>query len=194
MARSTNMKDGQVDGELVYAYAQTNMLAELEDFISESNQADIQRCGDRCYEERLFEAAKLLYTSIGHNQKLASTLVFLREYQSALEAAKKANIPKVWKEVCFACVRSKEFRLAAIAGLNIVIHPDNLDDLIHHYERFGYYRECIQLLESGLGLERAHMGMYTELGVMYAKYDPERLMDHIRTYAQKINIPKLIRA
>lgn len=194
MARSTNLKDGQVDGELIYAYAQTNMLAELEDFIHESNQADVQRCGDRCYEERLFEAAKILYTSIGHNQKLASTLVFLREYQAALEAAKKANIPKVWKEVCFACVRSKEFRLASIAGLNIVIHPDNLDDLIHHYERFGYFKELTQLLESGLGLERAHMGIFTELGVLYAKYDPDRLMDHIRTYAQKINIPKLIRA
>lgn len=193
MARSTNTKDTRVDGELIYAYAQTNMLSELEDFINESNQADIQKVGDRCYEERLFEAAKLLYTNIGNNQKLASTLVFLKEYQAALEAAKKANIPKVWKEVAYACVRSQEFRLAAIAGLNIVIHPDHLEGLIQHYEKFGYYRECTQLLEGSLGLERAHMGIYTELGVMYAKYDPDRLMDHIRTYAQKINIQKLIR-
>jgi clathrin heavy chain len=194
MARQTKQRDAEIDGELIYAYAQTDRLDELEDFIHEANQADVQKCGDRCYEERLFDAAKILYTSIGHNQKLASTLVFLKEYQAALEAAKKANIPKVWKEVAFACVRSQEFRLAAIAGLNIVIHPDNLDDLIHHYEKFGYYKECIQLLESGLGLERSHMGLFTELGVMYAKYDPDRLMDHIRTYAQKINIPKLIRA
>jgi clathrin heavy chain len=118
----------------------------------------------------------------------------LKEYQGALEAAKKANIPKVWKEVAFACIRSQEFRLAAIAGLNIVIHPDNLDDLIQYYEKYGYYKECMQLLESGLGLERSHMGIFTELGVLYAKYDPDRLMDHIRTYAQKINIPKLIRS
>lgn len=194
MARQTKQRDNIIDSELIYAYAQTERLDELEDFIGEPNQADIQKCGDRCYEERLFEAAKLLYTSIGHNQKLASTLVFLKEYQAALEAAKKANIPKVWKEVCFACVRSQEFRLASIAGLNIVIHPDNLDDLIQHYEKFGYYKECIQVLESGLSLERSHMGIYTELGVLYAKYDPSRLMDHIRTYAQKINIPKLIRA
>jgi clathrin heavy chain len=194
MARQTKQRDAQIDGELIYAYAHTDRLDELQDFISEPNQADIQKCGDRCYEERLFEAAKILYTSIGHNQKLASTLVFLKEYQGALDAAKKANIPKVWKEVAFACIRSQEFRLAAIAGLNIVIHPDNLDDLIHYYEKFGYYKECIQLLESGLSLERSHMGIYTELGVLYAKYDPDRLMDHIRTYAQKINIPKLIRA
>ena len=194
MARQTKSRDAQIDGELIYAYAQTNRLSELEDFINEANQADIQRCGDRCYEDRLFEAAKLLYISIGHNQKLASTLVFLHEYQAALEAAKKANIPKVWKEVAFACIRSQEFRLAGIAGLNIVIHPDNLEELIQYYEKFGYYRECIQLLESSLGLERSHMGIFTDLGVMYAKYDPSRLMDHIRTYAQKINIPKLIRS
>lgn len=194
MARQTKQRDTEIDSELIYAYAQTDRLDELEDFISEPNQADVQRCGDRCYEERIFYAAKLLYISIGNNQKLASTLVFLKEYQAALEAAKKANIPKVWKEVAFACIRSQEFRLAAIAGLNIVIHPDNLDDLIHYYEKFGYYKECMQLLESGLGLERSHMGIFTELGVIYAKYDPDRLMDHIRTYAQKINIPKLIRA
>mmetsp|Transcript_185 Transcript_185/g.179 ORF Transcript_185/g.179 Transcript_185/m.179 type:complete len:1699 (-) Transcript_185:18-5114(-) len=194
MARQVNHRDTDIDGELVYAYAQTDRLDELEDFINEPNQADIQKAGDRCYEERLFYAAKILYISIGHNQKLASTLVFLKEYQAALEAAKKANIPKVWKEVAFACVRSQEFRLASIAGLNIVIHPDNLDDLIQHYEKFGYFKECMNLLESSLGLERAHMGIYTELGVLYAKYEPGRLMDHIRTYAQKINIPKLIRA
>jgi len=35
MTRGTNMKDGRVDGELIYAYAQTNMLSELEDFIND---------------------------------------------------------------------------------------------------------------------------------------------------------------
>ena len=28
----------------------------------------------------------------------------------------------------------------------------------------------ISLLETGMGLERAHIGLYTELGVLYAKY------------------------
>lgn len=45
-----------------------------------------------------------------------------------------------------------------------------------------------------MSLERAHQGIYTELGILYAKYQPHRLMDHIRTYAQKIQIPKLVRA
>src|SRR2546430_8956531 len=33
------------------------------------------------------------------------------------------------------------------------------------YEREGYFEELISLLEAGLGLERAHMGMFTELGI-----------------------------
>jgi clathrin heavy chain len=42
--------------------------------------------------------------------------------------------------------------------------------------------------------ERTHNGIYTELGIIYAKYTPNRLMDHIRTYPTKLHIPKLIRA
>lgn len=89
---------------------------------------------------------------------------------------------KVWKEVCFACVRAKEFRTASLCGHKIIIQPDHLEDLLKHYERFGYQEELISLLEQGMSLERAHKGIYTELGVLYAKYAPHRLMDHIRTY------------
>lgn len=45
-----------------------------------------------------------------------------------------------------------------------------------------------------MSLERTHNGIYTELGILYAKYTPKRLMDHIRTYNTKLMIPKLIRA
>jgi clathrin heavy chain len=54
----------------------------------------------------------------------------LKEYVLAYEAAKKADIPKVWKAVCFSCVRAKEFRTASLCGSNIIIHPDHLEDLI----------------------------------------------------------------
>lgn len=37
------------------------------------------------------------------------------------------------------------------------------------YQARGYFEELILLLESGIGLERAHMGIFTELGVLYAK-------------------------
>lgn len=42
--------------------------------------------------------------------------------------------------------------------------------------------------------ERTHNGIFTELGTMYAKYYPNKLMDHIRTYVNKLHIPKLVRA
>ena len=37
------------------------------------------------------------------------------------------------------------------------------------YQERGFFEELIMLLESGIGLERAHMGIFTELGVLYAK-------------------------
>jgi clathrin heavy chain len=193
MAKESH-KDSLIDGEIIFSYAKINKLIELEEFIAGSNQADIERCGDRCYDEQNFEAAKILYSNKGNNARLASCYVHLKEYQNALDAARKSDAPKVWKEVNFACVRAKEFRMASIAGLQIIIHPDHLDDLINHYEKYGYYSELVQLIENGLGMERAHMGMFTELGVLYAKYQPDRLMDHARTYYNKINIPKLLRA
>lgn len=45
-----------------------------------------------------------------------------------------------------------------------------------------------------MSLENTHNGIFTDLGIMYAKYEPNRLMDHIRAYTQRIMIPKLIRA
>mmetsp|Transcript_26576 Transcript_26576/g.4687 ORF Transcript_26576/g.4687 Transcript_26576/m.4687 type:complete len:113 (-) Transcript_26576:333-671(-) len=111
-----------------------------------------------------------------------------------MESAGKANTPKTWKEVNFACVAHSEFRLATIAGLKIIVHPDHLDELILHYERYGCTGEVISLLESGMPLERAHMGIFTELGVLYAKYQTDKLMDHCKNYHSKLNIPKLLRA
>ena len=185
-----------IESELVFAYASCGQrhLPELEAFISEPNQADIQKCGDRCFDDKLYEASKILYSHVGNNHKLAQVLVKLKQYQAAFEAAKKADIPKVWKEVCFACVRAKEFRTANLCGMKIIILPDHLEDLIKHYEKYGFHEELILLLEQGMSLERSHQGIYTELGILYAIFQPQRLMDHIRTYCQKIMIPKLVRA
>ncbi len=38
------------------------------------------------------------------------------------------------------------------------------------YQRKGHFDELIALMESGIGLERAHMGIFTELGILYARY------------------------
>merc|ERR1711953_1553928 len=54
----------------------------------------------------------------------AITLVHLKEYQGAVDSARKANSARTWKEVCFACVDNNEFRLAQMCGLHIVVHAD----------------------------------------------------------------------
>ncbi|MBA0839753.1 hypothetical protein Goarm_005453, partial [Gossypium armourianum] len=121
-------------------------------------------------------------------------LVRLKQFQGAVDAARKANSAKTWKEVCFACVDAEEFRLAQICGLNVIVQVDDLEEVSEYYQNRGCFNELISLMESGLGLERAHMGIFTELGVLYARYRPEKLMEHIKLFSTRLNIPKLIRA
>jgi len=64
--------------------------------------------------------------------------------------------------------------------------------LIHHYEVHGYFEQVIALLEQGINLERAHQGIYTQLGICYAKYKEEKLMEHIKLFWSKLNIPTLL--
>lgn len=55
--------------------------------------------GDRCYDDKMYEAAKLLYNNVSNFGRLASTLVHLGEYQAAVDGARKANSTRTWKEV-----------------------------------------------------------------------------------------------
>jgi len=194
MARSS-MKEQIVDNELIFAYANggDKYLSDLETFVGEPNQANIQQCGDRCFDTKLYLAAEILFKRCANNQKLAQTYVMLKKYQLAYDAAKKADVPRVWKAVCFACIRAKEFNMGSLCGQYIIIHPDHLEDLIAFYEKFGYVDQLIHLLELGMNLERTHNGIYTDLAIMYAKYDPKRLMDFIRAHNKRLLIPKLIR-
>ncbi|KAH8498737.1 hypothetical protein H0E87_017605 [Populus deltoides] len=187
-------KEPKVDSELIYAYGKIDQLGEIEEFILMPNVANLQNVGDRLYDEALYEAAKIIFRFISNWAKLAVTHVKLKEFQSAVDAARKANSSKTWKEVCFACVDSEEFRLAQICGLNIIIQVDDLEEVSEYYQNRGCFSELISLMESGLGLERAHMGIFTELGVLYARYRPEKLMEHIKLFSTRLNIPKLIRA
>lgn len=45
----------------------------------------------------MYEAAKIIFTKLGNNQKLAHVFVMNKEYVQAYDAAKRADIPKVWK-------------------------------------------------------------------------------------------------
>ncbi|GJN13995.1 hypothetical protein PR202_gb00764 [Eleusine coracana subsp. coracana] len=187
-------REPKVDGELIFAYAKIDRLSDIEEFILMPNVANLQNVGDRLYDEELYEAAKIIYAFISNWAKLAVTLVKLKQFQGAVDAARKANSAKTWKEVCFACVDAEEFRLAQICGLNIIVQVDDLEEVSEYYQNRGCFSELISLMESGLGLERAHMGIFTELGVLYARYRHEKLMEHIKLFSTRLNIPKLIRA
>lgn len=193
MARK-KAREPKIDSELLFAYAKTERMQDLDDFLNAPNVADVLEVGERCYAEEMYQPAKTLFSSVSNWARLATTLVHLGEYQAAVDGARKANSTKVWKEVHSACIQRKEFRLAQICGLNLIVHAEELQDLLRQYEQNGYFTEIIQLLEAGLGLERAHMGMFTELAILYAKYQPERMMEHLKLFWSRINIPKVIRS
>ena len=193
MARK-DIKEAVLDTQLIYALARVNRLSELEELISVPNVAKIDLIGERCYEEKMFEAAKLLFQNINNNAKLALCYVNLEQYREAVDAATKAHSVSTWKEVNLACLRANEVRLANICGLNIIVHPDHLEELINHYERAGRSVELMNLMEQGLGLDNAHAGIFTELGVLYSKYLPEKLMEHIKIFHSRMNVTKMLRA
>ena len=193
MARRTQ-REPAVDTALAFSYARTNQLSDLEDFLHATNVTDIEASGDKAYAEGYHQAAKIFFTSISNWAKLATTLVHLEEYQAAVECARKANSVKVWKQVNEACVSKMEFRLAQICGLNLIVHAEELADLVRQYERNGYFDELIALLEAGLGLERAHMGMFTELGIALSKFYPDRVMEHLKLFWSRIQNSRMIRA
>ncbi|KIY69192.1 clathrin heavy chain 1, partial [Cylindrobasidium torrendii FP15055 ss-10] len=193
MARKT-LREPAIDTELAYAYAKTDRLHDMEDFLGMTNVADILVVGEKCFEDELYQASKLLFTSISNWARLATTLIYLGENQAAVESARKAGNTQVWKQVHAACIEKSEFRLAQICGLNIVVHAEELQALIKMYEYKGYFEEIIGLLEAGLSLERAHMGIFTELSILLSKYKPARLMEHLKLFVSRINIPKVIRA
>jgi clathrin heavy chain len=193
MARK-KVREATIESELAFAFAKTGRISELEDLVSSPNIAQIQMIGDRCFDEGMYDAAKILFTSISNWSRLAVVLVKLHDPQGAVECARKANTIRVWRDVNTVCIANGEFRLAQVCGLNLIIHAEELEAVIKTYEKNGYFDHLIQLIENGLGLERAHMGMFTELAILFSKYRPERLIEHLRLFSQRINIPKVIRA
>jgi clathrin heavy chain len=193
MARKS-LREPKIDTELAYAYAKTDRLHDMEDFLSMTNVADILEVGEKCFEDELYQAAKLLFTSISNWARLATTLIYLGENQAAVESARKAGNTQVWKQVHAACIEKAEFSLAQICGLNIIVHAEELAALVVLYEKRGYFDQVVALLTSGLVLERAHMGIFTELAILLSKYQPAKLMEHLKLFVSRINIPKVIKA
>ena len=94
-----------MDTEYIYSLAKTNKLAELEEFVAAPNVANIQSIGERLFDEGNYEAAKLLFSNINNNAKLALCFINLNQYREAVDAAQKANSIATWKEVNVACVK-----------------------------------------------------------------------------------------
>lgn len=65
---------------------------------------------DRCFDNKMYEAAKLLYNNVSNFARLAITLVHLGEYQGAVDSARKANSTKTWKEVSTVYLNKCLFR------------------------------------------------------------------------------------
>ena len=192
MVRKKN-KDTVVDNELVYAYAITEKFNDLEDFL-QSTSAKLVDCGDRLYAEGLYKASRIVFTHIGNYAKLAKALIKLELYTEAVDAAKKAKGIETWKLVCFACCDAKEFKLAQLCGLNIIGIMEHLSDLVQYYEHGGYFDQLIALLEVGINMDRTHQGIFTQLGIAYARYRPEKLFEFIKLFYTRSNIPQLIAA
>lgn len=55
MARK-NIKEQKVDNELIFAYAKggEKWLGNIESFVNDPNQANVEFCGDRCFDDKLF--------------------------------------------------------------------------------------------------------------------------------------------
>ncbi|ODV87673.1 hypothetical protein CANARDRAFT_4993 [[Candida] arabinofermentans NRRL YB-2248] len=193
MARQT-LREPKIDGAIINAYASLGKLSDIDTFLQLSNVADLDSIGDKLYADGNYHAAKSIFSNISNYSKLASTLVYLKDYQSAVDCARKASNTQVWKQVNQACIENKEFRLAQLCGLNLIVHAEELEELVTQYEYNGYFSQLISLFETGLSLERAHMGMFTELAILYTKYEPEKTMEHLKLFWSRINIPKVIRA
>lgn len=117
MARKT-LREPRIDTELAVAYARTDRLHDMEEFLSMTNVADQLTAGEKVFEAGLYEAARLLFSSISNWARLATTLIYLGQNQAAVDAARKAGNTQVWKQVNLACLDKKEYKLAQICGLS----------------------------------------------------------------------------
>eukprot|EP00941_MAST-03F_sp_MAST-3F-sp1_P002042 g2042.t1 len=193
MARK-RVKEPVIDSELIFAFAKCDRLGDLEEFIVSPNVAKIQSVGDTLFQHKMYEAARLLFSNISNNTKLASCYVHLGQFREAVEAARKASSVQTWREVCEVCVAKGEFRLAKVCGLHIIVNPDHLENLINCYENHGYFEELIKLLEEGVGLEAAHPGIFSWLAIMYSRHQQEKLMEHLRMFWSRMHVPKVLNA
>ncbi|OBZ65959.1 Clathrin heavy chain 1 [Grifola frondosa] len=86
-----SLRKPKIDTELAYAYAKWIVLHDMEDFLSMTNVADVLEVVEKCFEDQLYHAAKLSFTSISNWAHLATALIYLGENQGAVESARKGG-------------------------------------------------------------------------------------------------------
>lgn len=146
---------------------------------------------------RAFRAAKLFYEKVPNYSKVAACNLRLGDCGAALEAAKKAGNSKSWTEICFAAIAKKDFAVARDAGLQIINYSDLIERVVEAYESAGHHEQLISLLEAGLKGTKTNISVFTELGIAYAKHQPEKLNNFLTSdavaSAGRLNVPKLIK-
>ena len=193
MARvESKNKNPKIDTYLVLTYAKTGRLTELEDFLKTSRGVQLLSVADKCFDDGLYDSAKVLYQVASNFQKLAITLVKLGNIQEAVAAADKAKNITTWKIVNQACLEAEEMDLARTCAVPVVLRAGELQAIIDLYESSGYWEELAAVLKIAASQSGAHMGIYTELGILYARYSPVKLLDHVNLYSKKMNIHKMI--
>ena len=58
-------------------------------------------------------------------------------------------------------MEEREFKLAGVAGVYVVLIPDHLEELVRFYELHDAAEEVIQLLEQTVTNEKSHIGIFT---------------------------------
>jgi clathrin heavy chain len=197
MARKeAKVKDPQIDTYLVLTYAKTGRLGDLEEFLKNTTHSvKVNVVADKCFADGLYDSARVLYTAASNWQKLASTLIRLKNYPAAVEAAVRAQNAKTWREVMVACLDAEEIPLANQCAAAIAGVSEELPRVVELYEGAGLFEELITVLKSAMGTAQgANMTLFTELGIQYAKHKPEKLLEHIKMHTKKINMHKMITA
>ncbi|KAH9582085.1 hypothetical protein LSM04_004601 [Trypanosoma melophagium] len=195
MARvESRTKDNKIDTALVLTYAKTGRLAELEEFLKETHNVQIQNVADKCFEDGLYDSARVLYTIASDFPKLALTFVRMNNLQGAVDAAQKAQSRKTWTAVNIACLDANEIKLANICAVPLVLQAELMQDVVDRYEERGLWEELLTVLKTASVTPGAHMGIFTVMGVLLAKYKPEKLLEHVNMYSKKINTHKMIAA
>src|SRR5689334_4963219 len=65
---------------------------------------------------------------------------------------RQEGIPPRTVRISLTVSRNKLTTIIRIAGLSLVVHAEELNDLVKQYERSGFFDQLIDLLQASLGL------------------------------------------